>query len=182
MTSVMDLFFNLESLVIFAMLKEDPNSFYKGRYSSLAYKHLYFLIINCLKLALGILCLFLAQLLKRQIIKQKELLNDQSAELYLKETKGGPGAGQDSSIKGSLVTLGFENRSIYMKRNKQKKQGILLRADSDDEESSNFQDNATSQPEEEEVEGDEKGVEEEEEASDNGESEDDNEEVLAEDQ
>lgn len=181
MTSVMDLFFNLESLIIFATLKEDPNSFYKGRYSSLAYKHLYFLIINCLKIALGILCLFLAQLLKRQIIKQKELLNDQSAELYLKEKKGGPGAGQDSSIKGALVTLGFENRSIYMKRNKQKKQGILLRADSDDEESSNFQDNDTSQPEEEEVEGDEKGVEEEE-ASDNGESSDDNEEILAEDQ
>jgi hypothetical protein len=121
MTSAMDLLFNLESLIIFATLKEDPHSFYKGRYSSLAYKHLYFLIINCLKIALGILCLFLAQLLKRQIIKQKEILNDQSAELYLREKKGGPGADQDSSIKGALVTLGFENRSIYMKRNKQKK-------------------------------------------------------------
>jgi hypothetical protein len=61
--------------------------------------------------------------------------------LYLKEKKGGTGAEQDSSIKGALVTLGFENRSIYMKRNKQ---GILLRADSDDEESSNFQDNESS--------------------------------------
>lgn len=75
MTSVMDLLFNLEALIIFTTLKEDPNSFYKDRYSSLAYKHLYFLIINSLKITLGILCLFLAHLLKRQIIKQKEILN-----------------------------------------------------------------------------------------------------------
>ena len=137
MTSVMDLFFNIESLIIFATLKEPPHSFYKDRYPSLAYKHLYFLIINSLKIALGILCLFLAQLLKRQIMKQKEILNDQSAEIYLLEKKGGKGGDPDESIKGALVTVGFENRSIYMKHGQQKKKRMLADSD-DDEESSNF--------------------------------------------
>ena len=61
--------------------------------------------------------------------------------MYLKEKKGRPAGDRDSSIHGALVTLGFENRSIYVK---QKKQEILLKDDdSDDEKSSNFKDNET---------------------------------------
>ena len=52
-------------------------------------------------------------------MRQKD--HDESAEIYLLGKKG------STSIKSAVVTLGFENSSVYMK-----KQAALLKEDRDD--------------------------------------------------
>ncbi len=64
-----------------------------------------------MKLAFGGICLFLAQILKKRIVQRKD--NVMSAEIYMKNKAS---AANDASLKSAIVTVGFENQSIYAKK------------------------------------------------------------------
>ena len=104
MTTIMDMFSNLESLFLFLGLNDiQPSD--KEKYPTMTKKHIFFIVINCIKLALGLLCLFLAQILRKKITQKKD--HDMSAEIYLKHKTRT--AVNDSSLKSAVVAVGFEN-------------------------------------------------------------------------